>query len=76
MRQGFRPLAGIMVLIERVGLITSSDGTPSFRPLAGIMVLIRLCNKRRRKQTVKVSVPLRGLWFLSRRMETDTKQNF
>ena len=63
MRQGFRPLAGIMVLIERVGLITSSDGTPSFRPLAGIMVLIKYI----REHSFSVGIgfrPLAGIMVL------------
>ena len=36
--RGFRPLAGIMVLISRKP--GSRDRCPGFRPLAGIMVLI------------------------------------
>ena len=35
----FRPLAGIMVLIGKVGNLPT-DETSRFRPLAGIMVLI------------------------------------
>ena len=36
-----------------------------FRPLAGIMVLIELNSNAIQKVLYKVSVPLRGLWFLS-----------
>ena len=40
--------------------------TPSsFRPLAGIMVLIKQKNRAKKSHLLKVSVPLRGLWFLS-----------
>ena len=53
-----------MVLIDVFSDVFKED-IISFRPLAGIMVLIRhwilfLCLKH-----FKVSVPLRGLWFLS-----------
>ena len=37
----------------------------SFRPLAGIMVLILMMVKSYRSIHSEVSVPLRGLWFLS-----------
>ena len=37
----------------------------SFRPLAGIMVLITLTTEHEMFVTSVVSVPLRGLWFLS-----------
>ena len=36
-----------------------------FRPLAGIMVLITLTTEYEQGETSVVSVPLRGLWFLS-----------
>ncbi len=38
----------------------------SFRPLAGIMVLIIGNHEKGRHNNIKVSVPLRGLWFLSK----------
>ena len=38
----------------------------SFRPLAGIMVLIDEKKKMIEEKREMVSVPLRGLWFLSR----------
>ena len=60
----FRPLAGIMVLIngEVVGICPVNINR--FRPLAGIMVLI--CYYRyKMNDGTEVSVPLRGLWFLS-----------
>ena len=38
----------------------------SFRPLAGIMVLIAIRKHGAYMTPEKVSVPLRGLWFLSR----------
>ena len=61
----FRPLAGIMVLIKQPAEKKYKFIT-SFRPLAGIMVLIffafcfAFCF-----EDGFVSVPLRGLWFLS-----------
>ena len=39
--------------------------TPGFRPLAGIMVLISTSLLPQQGLCRKVSVPLRGLWFLS-----------
>ena len=42
--QGFRPLAGIMVLIQIIDEYCSSHDTYCFRPLAGIMVLIIQAN--------------------------------
>ena len=36
----FRPLAGIMVLIETIWILKHYSAKESFRPLAGIMVLI------------------------------------
>ena len=60
----FRPLAGIMVLIWLEDLYPMINDRVSFRPLAGIMVLIeRMILYAHEK--IKVSVPLRGLWFLS-----------
>ena len=62
-RLGFRPLAGIMVLIVcRSYHVFRWD---SFRPLAGIMVLILHGVQSEHKGMKMVSVPLRGLWFLS-----------
>ena len=85
----FRPLAGIMVLIKGANNMTDEEKKikfPSpcgdygsyhnsdlyrgmiiptcFRPLTGIMVLIFLHFRMLRDDTT-VSVPLRGLWFLS-----------
>ena len=87
----FRPLAGIMVLINSTVTSIFTNMTASFRPLAGIMVLINFeqvsnvlggktfpspCGDygsyHARKYAlnglfcIDVSVPLRGLWFLSR----------
>ena len=39
---------------------------PCFRPLAGIMVLIDIAKGVYISAMLEVSVPLRGLWFLSR----------
>ena len=64
-KRGFRPLAGIMVLIDIVSEYYE-EVTSSFRPLAGIMVLIRQAPSRKTYESHLVSVPLRGLWFLSR----------
>ena len=61
----FRPLAGIMVLIEEFAKYIVVRGIESFRPLAGIMVLILIFKERMILYAYKVSVPLRGLWFLS-----------
>ena len=63
--KGFRPLAGIMVLIHRFHPYERDKGTTSFRPLAGIMVLILAETPKSSRHTATVSVPLRGLWFLS-----------
>ena len=87
---GFRPLAGIMVLIaarvrkyrkKKKALFPSPcgdygsylpmavygcfSGIISFRPLAGIMVLIKDTATHYYLAYIRVSVPLRGLWFLS-----------
>ena len=63
----FRPLAGIMVLISRFrNLSFDLSDTVFFRPLAGIMVLISKYYPRSISHKKKSSVPLRGLWFLSR----------
>ena len=61
----FRPLAGIVVLIQGQ---KAGDSLPClcFRPLAGIVVLISACaNMLLIFSKSVVSVPLRGLWFLS-----------
>ena len=60
----FRPLAGIMVLIGHLRT-AMGKGRQSFRPLAGIMVLIELKLGNKAGNQCAVSVPLRGLWFLS-----------
>ena len=60
----FRPLAGIMVLILKEAFSDIVEAAYSFRPLAGIMVLIE-CGLPAYLYTPTVSVPLRGLWFLS-----------
>ena len=60
----FRPLAGIMVLI-RCSPLRWLHLTIGFRPLAGIMVLINKESEENIMKFTKVSVPLRGLWFLS-----------
>ena len=52
-----------MVLIYSVEMGLSSPYI-SFRPLAGIMVLIDVIGQRGFVDDI-VSVPLRGLWFLS-----------
>ena len=64
----FRPLAGIMVLIRQANSL-KKRGTLCFRPLAGIMVLIRMSAAGFNKLLHEVSVPLRGLWFLSQSSE-------
>ena len=61
----FRPLAGIMVLIDGYVLNNDEAGQNSFRPLAGIMVLIEYAIWILLELQGIVSVPLRGLWFLS-----------
>ena len=61
----FRPLAGIMVLIDGYVLNNDEAGQNSFRPLAGIMVLILILLGVSMAGGKAVSVPLRGLWFLS-----------
>ena len=54
-----------MVLILTVTTTGALRGTTCFRPLAGIMVLIGYGRYKRRFRLTYVSVPLRGLWFLS-----------
>ena len=54
-----------MVLITICPWMFVSVLTTSFRPLAGIMVLIGHQNLDNRIRVAGVSVPLRGLWFLS-----------
>ena len=61
----FRPLAGIMVLIIQTRIIEDVHDYDGFRPLAGIMVLILTILISYAVKHVLVSVPLRGLWFLS-----------
>ena len=61
----FRPLAGIMVLIWTVLKVDDPEHPGSFRPLTGIVVLISLTTEYECLATSGVSVPLRGLWFLS-----------
>ena len=42
-----------------------------FRPLAGIMVLIEASSMTNKEKELLVSVPLRGLWFLSTEVYDD-----
>ena len=53
-----------MVLIYEVYYMYSTDDG-GFRPLAGIMVLIPVEYDVPVGELAAVSVPLRGLWFLS-----------
>ncbi len=53
-----------MVLIDWLKYIPCRYEVYCFRPLAGIMVLIK-ANKKWLAKNYEVSVPLRGLWFLS-----------
>ena len=64
-RRRFRPLAGIMVLIVTCEGGDNMTDEESFRPLAGIMVLITAIFIQSLISIYFVSVPLRGLWFLS-----------
>ena len=63
-KECFRPLTGIMVLILTLVVVVVSFLLLRFRPLTGIMVLIKTKVKGIKKLK-EVSVPLRGLWFLS-----------
>ena len=63
--RSFRPLAGIMVLISLEEVAKEEKIMASFRPLAGIMVLIDAFDYFNEALFKDVSVPLRGLWFLS-----------
>ena len=63
--ESFRPLAGIMVLIKMKFSPKYRLTLASFRPLAGIMVLIVMALVAIAVLNLRVSVPLRGLWFLS-----------
>ena len=66
----FRPLTGIVVLIRRNG--PTRNIFVSFRPLTGIVVLIGKSGYCLLEQG-KVSVPLRGLWFLSDKIPFDDR---
>ena len=57
-----------MVLITHDGHSIRDGYSTSFRPLAGIMVLIRETRNLIALSSRDVSVPLRGLWFLSSSM--------
>ena len=61
----FRPLTGIMVLIKCSKWKSPRTSCICFRPLTGIMVLISSNVAVVRISSMFVSVPLRGLWFLS-----------
>ena len=67
----FRPLTGIMVLILQRPRPSMKISASCFRPLTGIMVLIQR-PKRVQELDEAVSVPLRGLWFLSTSRRTPT----
>ena len=61
-----------MVLIEKSNRRFYHGATRSFRPLTGIMVLIdwqEWANKYAKQ--CDVSVPLRGLWFLSYELDKE-----
>ena len=60
----FRPLTGIMVLIDLQNYYKDKVYV-RFRPLTGIMVLIDYKALKEEIMKFFVSVPLRGLWFLS-----------
>ena len=62
---GFRPLAGIMVLIDLISCLGKAGYLPVSVPLRGLWFLSKLMFKPTEKQYEAVSVPLRGLWFLS-----------
>ena len=53
--------------------LLTSTGIPHFRPLAGIMVLIGDIDVTIFVYYINISVPLRGLWFLSRMGGNDMK---
>lgn len=59
-----RPLTGIVVLNEYSNKY-SFDMSASFRPLTGIKVLNRTTKNVNIAEKAKVSVPLRGLRFLT-----------
>ena len=61
----FRPLTGIMVLIAIDSRSNWIGNLLCFRPLTGIMVLICTDDTLDIIFALDVSVPLRGLWFLS-----------
>ena len=60
----FRPLTGIVVLIARGDVDEQATVKSCFRPLTGIVVLIFIVPFIGNIFD-PVSVPLRGLWFLS-----------
>ena len=60
------PLRGLWFLSKIQWTLLGGKNKTSFRPLAGIMVLINIITKQTMYRNLKgVSVPLRGLWFLS-----------
>ena len=63
-KNGFRPLAGIMVLIVRYIFWESRFNRSRFRPLAGIMVLIVVCAKSGKAINAKSFRPLAGIMVL------------
>ena len=69
----FRPLAGIMVLIEESG----EDDDVLFEefsvPLRGLWFLSRRHSRLYVAGTLQFSVPLRGLWFLSSNSSSSSK---
>ena len=68
---GFRPLTGIMVLINHDSIRHLQSRKICFRPLAGILVLISQKKSQDTTWPILVSVPLRGLWFLSQSSSPD-----
>ena len=62
----FRPLAGIMVLIEADKMDEEKKIREVSVPLRGLWFLSPTGREDKSSQRDAVSVPLRGLWFLSR----------
>ena len=69
-REGFRPLAGIMVLIEAPKMLMTGYDDDVSVPLRGLWFLSIQGKETKGRRHAVVSVPLRGLWFLSQKKPT------
>ena len=66
----FRPLAGIMVLIDMDTDEWRATQNNISVPLRGLWFLSKSAYSKKENGSTKISVPLRGLWFLSTGLAT------